>query len=165
TYYFHIRRRDKLNISLRPVKWTDYYSCLAEAVSIVEQNTEPGEFRDRMFRRWLQVEICGRLSGRAFLKRDLEEADLLFEAAHALARQHFGEGVVRLLPPLLQPVGEAVIDGDAEAVRRQALALAAWVLESQVVDMAWTAGRLQISGTVSVTDNQPGSSPAAVEER
>jgi poly(ribitol-phosphate) beta-N-acetylglucosaminyltransferase len=165
TYYFHIKRRDRQNISLRPVKWTEYYRCLAEAVSIVEQNTEPGEFRDRIFRRWLQVEICGRLSGKAFLKRDPEEAALLFEAAHALARQHFGDGVVQLLPPLLQSVGVAVIDGDAEAVRRQALALAAWVLEAQVVQMAWVAGQLQISGTVSVADNQRDASPEAVIQR
>jgi hypothetical protein len=116
-------------------------------------------------RRWLQSEMCGRLSGQRYLNRDSEDAQKLFEHAHMVARDHFGPGVVALLPPLLQPVGQAIIDGDAAFVRQLAEAVAAWSVHAEIRQVGWAAGRLQISGTVGLTDHQPDSSPAALEHR
>jgi hypothetical protein len=109
--------------------------------------------------------MCGRLSGQRYLKRESEDVQALFEQAHRVARDHFGPGVVALLPPLLQPVGRAIIDGDAAFVRRQAEAVASWAVQAEIRQIGWVAARLQISGTVSLTDHQPDSSPAALEQR
>jgi hypothetical protein len=165
TYYYLVGRRDGGNISSGPVDWEEYFHSLAEAVEVVERHTEPGPFRDRLMRRWLQSEMCGRLSGERYLSRTAEDVQALFEQAHAVARDHFGPGVVALLPPLLQPVGQAIINGNAEFVRRQAEAVAAWSVQAEIRQIGWAAARLQISGTVSLTDHQPDSSPAALEQR
>jgi glycosyltransferase involved in cell wall biosynthesis len=165
TYYYLVGRRDGGNISAGPIDWEEYFHSLAEAVEVVERHTEPGPFRDRLMRRWLQSEMCGRLSGQRYLKRKSEDVQALFEQAHRVARDHFGPGVVALLPPLLQPVGRAIIDGDAAFVRRQAEAVAAWSVRAEIRQIRWAAARLQISGTVSLTDHQPDSSPAALEQR
>jgi hypothetical protein len=165
TYYYLVRRRDGGNISTGPVDWKEYFGSLAEAVEVVERNTDPGPFRDRLMRRWLQSEMCGRLSGQRYLSRDSEDAQKLFEEAHAIARDHFGPGVVSMLPPLLQPVGQAIIDGDAALVKRQAEAVAAWSVQAEIRRVGWAGQRLRVSGTVGLTDHQPDSSPSALEQR
>jgi hypothetical protein len=70
-----------------------------------------------------------------------------------------------LLTPITQPVARALIDGDSAAVRRHAEAVAAWSVQAEVRDLGWADSRLQLSGTVSLTDGQPDSSPAAVVQR
>jgi glycosyltransferase involved in cell wall biosynthesis len=165
TYYYLVGRRDGGNISTGAVDWEEYFGSLVEVVELVESHTEPGPFRDRLMRRWLQSEMCGRLSGKRYLNRSSEDVGKLFERAHAVARDHFGPGVVSLLPPLLQPVGQAIIEGDAALVRRQAEAVAAWSVQAETRQIGWVVGRLQISGTASLTDHQPDSSPAALEQR
>jgi poly(ribitol-phosphate) beta-N-acetylglucosaminyltransferase len=165
TYYYLVRRKDGGNISTGAVDWKNYFDSLAEAVQVLERHTDPGPARDRLLRRWLQSEMCGRLSGRQYLNRSSEDAQELFDHAHRVARDHFGPGVVALLPPLLQPVGQAIIDGDSGAVRGHAEALAAWSVQAEILDLGWTDSGLQLSGTVSLTDGQADSSPAAVVQR
>jgi glycosyltransferase involved in cell wall biosynthesis len=165
TYYYLLGRRDGGNSSTGAVDWEEYFRSLAEAVEVVERHTDPGPFRDRLLRRWLQTEMCGRLSGRRYLNRSSEDVRELFEHAHAVARDHFGPGVISLMPPLLQPVGQAIIDGDAALVRRQAEAVAAWSIQAEIRQVRWAGKRLQVSGTVGMTDDQPDSSSAALEQR
>jgi hypothetical protein len=165
TYYYLVRRRDGGNISTGPVDWEEYFLSLAEAVELMERNTDPGPFRDRLMRRWLQSEMCSRLSGQQYLNRESEDAQKLFEHAHVVARDHFGPGVVSLLPPLLQPVGQAIIDGDAALVRQLAEAMAAWSVQAEIRQVRWAGERLRVSGTVGLTDLQPDGSPAALEHR
>ena len=165
TYYYLVGRRDGGNSSTGAVDWEEYFRSLAEAVDVVERHTDPGPFRDRLLRRWLQTEMCGRLSGRRYLNRSSEDVRELFEHAHAVARDHFGPGVVSLMPPLLQPVGQAIIDGDAALVRRQAEAVAAWSIQAEIRQVGWAGKRLQVTGTVGLTDHRPDSSPTALEQR
>jgi poly(ribitol-phosphate) beta-N-acetylglucosaminyltransferase len=165
TYYYLVGRRDGGNNSTGAVDWEEYFRSLAEAVEVVERHTEPGPFRDRLLRRWLQTEMCGRLSGRRYLNRSSGDVRELFEHAHAVARDHFGPGVVSLMPPLLQPVGQAIIDGDAARVRRQAEAVAAWSLQAEIRQLRWVGKQLQVWGTVALTDDQADSSPTALEQR
>jgi glycosyltransferase involved in cell wall biosynthesis len=165
TYYYLVGRRDGGNNSTGAVDWEEYFRSLAEAIEVVERHTDPGPFRDRLLRRWLQTEMCGRLSGQRYLNRSSEDVRELFEHAHAVARNHFGPGVVSLMPPLLQPVGQAVIDGDAARVRRQAEAVAAWSLRAEIRQVRWVGRQLQVWGTIALTDDQPDSSLTALEER
>jgi hypothetical protein len=109
--------------------------------------------------------MCGRLSGQRYLNRESVDAQKLFEHAHVIARDHFGPGVVSLLPPLLQPVGQAIIDGDAALVRQLAEAMAAWSVQAEIRQVGWAGERLRVSGTVGLTDLQPDSSLAALEQR
>ena len=165
TYYYLVRRRDGGNISTGPVDWEEYFGSLAEAIELVERHIEPGPSRDRLLQRWLQWEMCRPLSGKRYLKRCPEDVQELFKEAHAVARDHFGPGVVSLLPPVLQTVGQAIIAGDATSLQRHAQAIAGWSIQAKIRYLGWAAERLQVSGTARLTDHQPDSSPAALEQR
>jgi glycosyltransferase involved in cell wall biosynthesis len=78
TCYFLIRRADSGNAGYRRIDWRDYFDNLAEAFEVVVAHTEPGAERDHIFRRWLQVEVVNRLSGRRRLRmRDGYAAELV----------------------------------------------------------------------------------------
>jgi glycosyltransferase involved in cell wall biosynthesis len=165
TCYFHIRRVDLANAGFRKMNWRGYFDNLADALDVVVAHTDPGEERDRIFRRWLQVEMVQRLSGRRWLKFTSEEALELFNNAHRVASRYFDEGVVALLQPMQQRIARALLAGDAEEVRRIAEQAAPWATYPSVLQVGWVDGSLQISGTVQLSDVIPkGRTPVAEAE-
>ncbi len=155
TCYFHIRRVDAANAGLRKVDWRGYFDNLADAIDVVVAHTEPGPERDRIFRRWLQVEMVQRLTRRRRASLADDETAEIFNNAHRIAVRYFGEGVVELLQPLPQRVARAIIAGDIEEVRRVAEESAPWATYPSILQASWVDGRLQISGTVQLTDVRP----------
>lgn len=155
TCYFHILRRDLANAGLRKTNWRGYFNNLADALDVVLAHTDPGAERDHIFRRWLQVEMVQRLSGRRWLRYSDEEAAALFSNAHRIASRYFGEGVVDLLQPMQQRIARALIAGDQEQVRRVAEQAAPWATYPSVLQVCWVDGSLQISGTVQLSDIAP----------
>jgi poly(ribitol-phosphate) beta-N-acetylglucosaminyltransferase len=161
TCYFHILRRDRANAGFRSPNWRRYYNNLAEAIDVVIAHTEPGEDRDRILRRWLQVEIVQRLSGPRWLKFSDADASQLFSNAHRIASQYFGEGVITLLQPLPQRIARALLASDSDSISRIAEISAPWAVYPRVQQVCWVDGRLQISGTVEMSDViPPGRIPA-----
>ena len=57
--YYHISRVDQGNAGFRPLDPRAYLKNLAEALDVVDANTEPGPARDRLHRRWMRVEMGG----------------------------------------------------------------------------------------------------------
>jgi glycosyltransferase involved in cell wall biosynthesis len=155
TCYFHILRRDLANAGLRRTNWRGYFNNLADALDVVVANTEPGEERDFIFRRWLQVEMVQRLSGRRWLKFSDTEAAALFSNAHRIASRYFGEGVVELLQPMQQRIARALLAGDAAEVRRIAEQAAPWATYPSILQVGWVDGSLRISGIVQLSDVIP----------
>jgi glycosyltransferase involved in cell wall biosynthesis len=155
TCYVHIAREDASNAGFRKINWEGYFDNLSEAVEVVVQHTEPGPLRDRIFRRWLQVEMVKRLSGRRLVKMDPAEAAELFTHASRVAGRYFGPGVVQLVPPLARPVAAAIIRGDQAEVHRLAVAQARWTVQARLLQAGWSGRTLQISGTVVLTDTVP----------
>ena len=148
TCYTHTRREDEGNLTSGPVDWDGYFANLAESVEVVERHLEPGPLRDRVLRRWLQTEMVARLSGQRYLGLDPDEGARLFTAASRLTRAHFGPGVVALLPQGLRPVARALLDGDAERVRRQAESVVAWKSRAELLQADWSGPVLRLSGSV-----------------
>jgi hypothetical protein len=155
TCYFHIRRVDMANAGFRKTNWRGYFDNLADALDVVVSHTDPGEERDLIFRRWLQVEMVQRLSGSRWLRFTDEEAAALFRNAHRVASRYFGEGVVSLLQPMQQRIARALLAGDAEEVRRIADQAAPWATYPSVLQVGWVNSSLQISGTVQLSDVVP----------
>ena len=158
TCYFHLKLEDASNAGFRRIEWPGYFANLTEALDGVEARVEPGELRDRIFRRWLQVEMVGRLSGGRRVRMGDAEAEALLAAAQPVAERYFGDGVVSLLPPLSRAVARAIIAGDGEEILRIATAVAAWRVEPRLLQVGWSAGRLQIAGTAELTDTDTGES-------
>jgi glycosyltransferase involved in cell wall biosynthesis len=155
TCYFHIRRLDMANAGLRKTDWQGYFDNLADALDVVVAHTDPGEERDHIFRRWLQVEMVQRLSGRRWLRFSDKEAAELFNSAHRIASRYFGEGVVELLQPMQQRIARALLAGDATEVTRIAEQAAPWASYPSVLQVGWVNGSLHLSGTVQLSDVIP----------
>jgi hypothetical protein len=153
--YYHIGRIDSANAGFRNPDWRGYFDNLAEAIDVVVAHTEPGEERNRIFRRWLQVEMVQRLTRRRRVKLTDDEAADIFNNAHRIAARYFDEGVVELLQPLPQRVGRAIITGDAEEMRRIAEQTQPWMAYPSLLQVGWDGGRLQVSGTVQLADVTP----------
>ena len=157
TCYFHIRREDSSNAGFRRIDWPEYFDNLAESLDGVVARTEPGPFRDGILRRWLQVEMVQRLSGGRRVRMDDAEAGALLAAAHPVAQRYFTAGVVEFLPPIVRPVGRAIIEGDGDAIRRRAVEISRWSVRARLLQVDWAAkDRLQIAGAVALTDGDDG---------
>ncbi|MGI8457405.1 MAG: CDP-glycerol glycerophosphotransferase family protein [Propionibacteriaceae bacterium] len=157
TCYYHIRRDDVGNAGYRPIEWSGYFGNLSEAVDVVLARTDPGPLRDRVLKRWLQVEMVSRLSGQRYLRLDPAEAADLFAAAHALVAQSFGDSPIQNLPPLSRQVARALLAGDAGRVRSLAELTAGWSVSAEALQMSWHGSRVEISGTARIHDGgEPG---------
>lgn len=152
TCYYHIRRSDSSNAGFSAIDWPGYFANLSEALDVVVAHTEPGDLRDSIYRRWLQNEMVNRLSGRRLTSLEPDEAERLFDAAQRTAARYFSEGVVRRLPVLSRGVARALIAGDLETVRRLAEVESQWDLDTHLLQVGWSDGRLQLSGVADFRD-------------
>ncbi|MFF9201811.1 glycosyltransferase family 2 protein [Streptomyces sp. NPDC014986] len=160
--YYHIRRDDASNAGFRRFDPAGYFGNLREALDVVERYTEPGPVRDRLFRRWLRVEMVERLRARRLLGLPDDYRRELFAEIHKVVVERFGPGVAAGLQPTQQ-----VVAALAEADRYDdVVAFAAW--EAGVAPTAaptrveWRDGSLHIGFTAEYTSaGEPMTFPAA----
>ncbi|MFI1422364.1 glycosyltransferase family 2 protein [Streptomyces sp. NPDC020731] len=159
--YYHIRRDDASNAGFQRFDPVGYFGNLREALDVVERYTEPGAVRDRLFRRWLRVEMVERLRARRLLGLPDDYRRELFTEIHKVVVERFGPGV----PAGLQPT-QQVVAALAEADRYDdVVAFAAW--EAGVAPTAvptgveWRNGSLHIGFTAEYTSaREPMTFPA-----
>ena len=162
TCYFHARWTS--NASAKAPHWPSYFANLEEAVEVVERHTEAGPLRDRLLSRWLRVEMVNRLTGSALAKRSPHEVAALFDAAHQVARRHFGDGVVARINQADRPVGRAIVEGTLPVIWERAAALAGWRVDSRILQIGWADTTLQLCGTVELVELND-STPCSQEAR
>lgn len=133
--YHHIGRPDESNAGYSGIEPVSYYGYVRETVDIVLANTEPGVIRDRLLRRFLRVEVLGRLEGRRWTTLPDERQVALFDAARALVVDTMPESVDAGLPGRQRLVARLLRDGDLDAVT----ALAGWRIgaSATVHDATW----------------------------
>src|SRR5690606_10559708 len=85
TCYYYWRRTDKKNAGSAPIDPTGYYNNLREVFDVVEANTEPGEFRDTILRRFYRVEMLGRINDKSILRYDEDRRQRVFGEVRKLA--------------------------------------------------------------------------------
>ncbi|OIV35476.1 hypothetical protein BIV57_21410 [Mangrovactinospora gilvigrisea] len=137
TCYIHTARDDAGNAGFRRYEPASYFANLCEALDIVEHHTEPGPLRDRLYRRWLRVEMLERLRGNRLLKAPADWRSDFFREVHRVTTERFGPGVAAGLPALHRAVAAAVADGDFDRL----LALAHWEAGVDARASATSAGR------------------------
>ncbi|WP_436844623.1 glycosyltransferase [Streptomyces longwoodensis] len=119
--YYHVRRDDDANAGFQRFDPVGYFKNLREALDVVERYAEPGPLRDRLFRRWLRVEMTERLRGRRFLDLPDDYRRRLLQEIHEVIVERFGPGVAEPLQPAQRIVAElAAADryDDGAGVRR-----------------------------------------------
>jgi poly(ribitol-phosphate) beta-N-acetylglucosaminyltransferase len=154
--YHWIGREDRSNASVGGFD-AGYFENLREVLDIVEEHTEPGEFRDRLLRRWYRSKMLERLGGERFLAYSEAQREELYREVRALAAERFGPGVDRHLPSTLRIRGRLVAHGHYDALLPLALAETALRADVTVRSHGWARGvlYLQVGGTVVDDRGQP----------
>ncbi|MFF3935345.1 glycosyltransferase family 2 protein [Streptomyces phaeofaciens] len=160
--YYHVRRDDDANAGFQRFDPVGYFKNLREALDVVERYTEPGPLRDRLFRRWLRVEMVERLRGRRFLGLPEDYRRELFDEIHGVVTERFGPEVAAPLQPTQRVVAALVTDGRYD----DAVAFAEWesgvalAVEPEAVE--WRDGLLRIAFAAELThDGGPMTFPSA----
>ncbi|RPF37403.1 glycosyltransferase [Streptomyces sp. TLI_185] len=102
--YYHVKREDASNAGFQRFDPVGYFKNLREALDVVEELTEPGPLRDRLFRRWLRNEMVERMRGQRLLKLPEDYRQELFDEIHKVVVERFGPGVAAGMQPTQQIV-------------------------------------------------------------
>lgn len=159
--YYHIKREDASNAGFQRFDPVGYFKNLREALDVVEKYTEPGAARDRIFRRWLRVEMTERLGGGRLLQAPDDYRRELLKEIRGVMTERFGPGVAAGLGPRLR-----VVAALAAADRYDDLVdLAKWEssLKPKAVpgEIEWRDGKLLVHYQAEfVIDGKPAVFPA-----
>ncbi|MFF5475735.1 glycosyltransferase [Streptomyces sp. NPDC012935] len=145
--YYHVRRDDASNAGFQRFDPGGYFKNLREALDVVERYTEPGPLRDRLFRRWLRVEMVERMRARRLLALPADYRRDLFEEIHQVVVERFGPGVAAGLQPTQQVVAALIAADrydDVEAFAEWEAGIALTAVPERV---AWENGTLRVAFT------------------
>ncbi|NJP48765.1 glycosyltransferase family 2 protein [Streptomyces sp. SBST2-5] len=149
--YYHIRRDDASNAGFQRFDPVGYFKNLREALDVVERYTEPGPLRDRLFRRWLRVEMVERLRAKRLLALPDDYRRELFAEIHKVVVERFGPGVAAGLQPTQQVVAALTAADRYEDV----VAFAEWEAgvapEAVPTGVEWRDGSLRVGFTAQFT--------------
>ena len=100
--YHWVRREDDTNASASRFDPEGYYGNVRQVLDIVERETEPGAFRDKIMAHWYSGKTLGRLGGSKLLSYPPAYRRRLFEEIRELAEERFGPGVEAHLPAVFR---------------------------------------------------------------
>ena len=115
-YHWMLRDRD-VNASSKPFDPVEYYAGVREVLDLVDEHTDPGELRDRLYTRWLRGKVLGRAGGPPFLKWDEEYRRARYEEIRKITLERFPESVDALLPLNWRVRAALVRAGDYEGLK------------------------------------------------
>ncbi|WP_328420067.1 glycosyltransferase family 2 protein [Streptomyces sp. NBC_00443] len=145
--YYHVRRDDASNAGFQRFDPGGYFKNLREALDVVERYTEPGPLRDRLFRRWLRVEMVERMRARRLLALPADYRRDLFEEIHQVVVERFGPGVAAGLQPTQQVVAALIAADRYDDVEAFAEWEAGIALTAVPEHVAWEDGALRVAFT------------------
>ncbi|MBC9724429.1 glycosyltransferase [Streptomyces sp. TRM68367] len=154
--YYHITRDDGSNAGFQRFDPVGYFKNLREALDVVEELTEPGPLRDKLFSRWLRNEMVERLRGQRLLKLPEDYAEELYREIRGVVTERFGPGVVARLGLTQRVVAGLVFAGRFDDIR----ALARWEAGIRptgvLTSLNWSSGTLEIGFDAELqTDGEP----------
>ncbi len=114
--YRYLRRADFGNAGSHRIDPADYYDNLREVLDVVEAHTEPGEFRDRCYRRFLRTEMLSRLGGRKLFNAPADHRLELLTEIRRLLAERFDDAVIAGLPAALRARAALVRSGTVDDV-------------------------------------------------
>ena len=148
--YFHTARDDGGNAGFRPLEPVGYFANLRDALDAVDALTEPGPLRDRLHRRWLRVEMVGRLRGQTLLRAAPDYRAELLEEIRKVMAEYFAPGVAAGLAPSQRLVAELAREGDLEGL----MALAEWetttAARATLERLAWDGATLRLTASAAL---------------
>ncbi|MEV6109007.1 glycosyltransferase [Streptomyces sp. NPDC051940] len=152
--YHHVKREDEGNAGFRQIEPVGYFKNLRDALDAVERHTEPGELRDRLFRRWLRVEMVERLRGNRLLKVAEQDRAPLFAEIQTLVNERFGPEVAAPLPFAQRAVAALATAGRLADVEEFARWEAGIKAAGRLTDLRWDQERLRLAFTGELTTDE-----------
>ena len=145
TCYFYARRDDRGNAGSTQIEPESYYANVREVIDVVLANTRAGEFRDRLLRRFLRVEMLGRLSEPAVLRYAPAYRERTITAVRDLTTDLIDERVDAGLPAL-QRLRVGLLRRDDRAGLLELARRASEVrCLARADSVAWDRGRLRVA--------------------
>ncbi|MHB9858519.1 glycosyltransferase family 2 protein [Streptomyces sp. YIM S03343] len=145
--YYHVKREDASNAGFQRFDPVGYFKNLREALDIVEELTEPGPLRDRLFRRWLRNEMVERMRGQRLLKLPEDYRRELFGEIHKVVVERFGPGVAAGLQPTQQIVAGLIAANRLGDIEEFAQWEAGIKPSGALENLGWENGELTIDFT------------------
>ncbi|MEU1850089.1 glycosyltransferase [Streptomyces sp. NPDC019990] len=142
--YYHITRDDGSNAGFQRFDPVGYFGNLREALDVVEELTEPGPLRDKLFSRWLRVEMVERLRGQRLLKLPEDYAEELYREIRGVITERFGPGVFDRVGPTQRIVAGLVAADLYQDVRELARWEAGIRPTGTLTSLAWEQGVLTV---------------------
>jgi glycosyltransferase involved in cell wall biosynthesis len=116
--YFYLRRDDGGNSAKREQRPADYYRYLREVLDVVEEHTEPGEFRDELHDRFLNSLLH---KVRASVRSDPQERfDATIIEIRDLASRYFAPGLTARPAFLRRQLAAAMLGGTPQQIKAAA---------------------------------------------
>ena len=118
--YHWMRRDDAGNATDLYADPVGYYENVREVLDIVDEHTDPGPVRDRMYAHWFRSKGLERLKGQRWAKGADGHAEEVYREVRKLALERFGPSVITHLPLKFRTLAHAVIADRPDIVSAQA---------------------------------------------
>ena len=118
--YHWVRRDDAGNATDRYADPVGYYENVREVLDIVDEHTEPGPVRDRMYAHWFRSKGLERLKGQRWAKGADAHAEEVYHEVRRLANERFGPSVIAHLPLKFRTLAHAVLADRQDLIVAQA---------------------------------------------
>ena len=160
--YRYLRRPDGGNAGSKRFDPAVYYGNLREVLDVVDAHTEPGEQRDDFYRRFLRVELLGRLGGSKVLKHPEDYFEALLREVRALLEERFPQSVDAGMGAAMRVRAGVVRAGERERILALAREYNAVKAVSTLTELRAADGALLVGVEVRLTHR---GRPLVLEEK
>ena len=158
-YYWMRRIADGDNASFAPVDPEMYYQCIERILEVVEQHTEPGRLRAKLYAHWYEGKMLSRLRGGSLLaKEPAYQQSLLRELRRLSARFGLGRDQWPWLGAGGRLRSHLVEHGTLEQIQVLAAAERGVTQQCELDEIAWTDDdrlRVRLHARLVHHDGQP----------
>jgi glycosyltransferase involved in cell wall biosynthesis len=142
--YYHIRRDDETNAAFQRFVPAGYFGNLEEVMDVVDAHAAPGADRDAFMRRWLRIEMLGRLKSRSSRTYDAELQREIFDIVHKIDHERITAHVRDSLEPPDRLRARLLHRGDLDALMAYSEHIAGIRGSATLTTAEWHDGVLSI---------------------
>jgi glycosyltransferase involved in cell wall biosynthesis len=161
--YHWLLRQDAGNATDLYSEPRGYYMNVREVLDIVDEHTEPGPVRDRLYAHWYRGKALHRLRGARWATNPDARGLAVYAEVRRLALERFGPGVDKALSTKFRVLSRSVRADRVDLVSAQAKIERGIRADVVLTSLEWTERRLGMSLTAELT--YANGNPIALERR
>ena len=138
--YYWMRREDDVdNASFQATDPALYYASVERVLEVVESNTHPGDFRDKLYSHWFTSKMLDRLRGGSLLKHPEQYQEQLFDELRRVSERFgFDERLLPYLGAGARARAQLLWSGTLEDIRILGEAERGVTSRTRLIDAHWT---------------------------